>query len=112
MTKTSYLALLLLLSGPVAMAADEEFQISPRLGKGNLQIHSDLPVDHTAVDVDTFGAGITFGYVTPYRCACRRRLHLAGQLEFFRRARRLPLARIHHRYRLSIRNAAGVSFDS
>jgi Outer membrane protein beta-barrel domain len=83
MTKTSYLALLLLLSGPAAMAADEEFQISPRLGKGNLQIHSDLPVDHTAVDVDTFGAGITFGYVTPIGVLAEGGYTSQGNWNFF-----------------------------
>ena len=50
--------------GP-ALAAESEFQINPRFGRGELRIDEFQGVNEELEELDTFGVGVTFALVTP-----------------------------------------------
>jgi hypothetical protein len=56
--------LLSLCAGP-AQAVESEFQISPRFGRGELRINEFKGVNEELEELDTFGLGVAFGYLTP-----------------------------------------------
>lgn len=48
-----------------ALAAEDEFQITPRAGLGDLRVDAFQGVNDQLVDTDTLGLGGAFGYLTP-----------------------------------------------
>ncbi|HEY5809051.1 MAG TPA: outer membrane beta-barrel protein [Povalibacter sp.] len=48
-----------------ALAVDSEFQISPRAGRGELQLDQFRGVNDGLAEVDTIGLGVSFGFLTP-----------------------------------------------
>jgi hypothetical protein len=60
------LAMLCALTTGSAMAAEKtEFQISPRVGRGELKLDQFKNVDDDLAEQDTAGAGVSFGVLTP-----------------------------------------------
>jgi hypothetical protein len=55
----------LLLAAPLALGAEQGFEISPRLGTGLIHIDRGFTLKNTEEDVHTAGAGVTLAYVTP-----------------------------------------------
>ncbi len=54
-----------LLVQPLAAAATPEFQITPHAGLGSLEVDALVGLNQERVDVDTYGSGASFGYLTP-----------------------------------------------
>ena len=48
-----------------AFAVDSEFQISPRAGRGELQLDQFRGVNDELAEIDTGGLGVSFGFLTP-----------------------------------------------
>ena len=55
---------LLALQAP-ADAAESEFQITPRVGRGDLRIDRFEGVDSNLAEIDTYGLGVGMGFLTP-----------------------------------------------
>lgn len=66
MRKTVLTAMLALCGlAPGAYAAESEFQITPRIGQGELEIDAFEGVNDELHETDTYGVGIGFGVLTP-----------------------------------------------
>jgi hypothetical protein len=58
-------ALCAILLSPAASAVDQEFQITPRVGLGSLEVDQFVGLNTERMDVDTYGLGASAGYLTP-----------------------------------------------
>jgi hypothetical protein len=66
MMRTAFVwTLLLALCSGQAVAAESEFQINPRFGRGELRIDEFQGLDDELAELETFGLGVTFAVVTP-----------------------------------------------
>ncbi len=66
MTRTLPFLLLFAALAPTAHAAEGQFQISPRLGKGELRIDEGLTIADAREEVDALSIGCVVGYATPF----------------------------------------------
>ena len=66
-----------------ARAAENEFQITPRAGTGDLRINAFEGVNDQLVDSDTLGLGCAFGYLTPIGILAEIGADSYGQWDLF-----------------------------
>jgi hypothetical protein len=71
------------LVAPVSEAANPEFQISPRVGFGSLEVDQFVGVNDDLVDTDTVGLGVGFGYLTSPGIVLEVGIEDFGNLDFF-----------------------------
>lgn len=82
MRKTVFVAWVLAALMQTAQAAESEFQITPRVGQGELEVDAfdDIPVDKRENDV--YELGIGFGFVTPIGVLVELGMDSHGRLEW------------------------------
>lgn len=66
-----------------AQAAESEFQITPRIGQGELQIDAFEGVNDELHESDTYGVGIGFGVLTPIGVVLEIGGESQGRMELF-----------------------------
>lgn len=66
-----------------ALAVDSEFQISPRAGRGELQLDQFRGVDDRLAEIDTGGLGVSFGFLTPIGVLLEAGTESYGNFDFF-----------------------------
>jgi hypothetical protein len=72
-----------LVTAPVLAAESTEFQISPRAGRGELELEQFRNVDNRIVERDTFGIGVSLGIVTPINVLLEAGTETYGNFDFF-----------------------------
>lgn len=73
---------LLALQG-TAVAADSEFQITPRAGVGELRIDQFVGTQNSLAETDTYGIGVGFGALTPIGVVLEAGYDEFGDFDFF-----------------------------
>jgi len=76
-------ALLLGAITPALGAEDSEFQITPRIGQGELHLDAFEGVDDDLHETDTYGLGIGFGVLTPIGVVLEIGADSQGNIELF-----------------------------
>jgi hypothetical protein len=64
-TRTIAMLSMLIAFAPITYAAEGQFHISPRLGRGEMRIKEPFTVSDRLEDVDALNIGVVFGYSTP-----------------------------------------------
>jgi hypothetical protein len=77
------IALLLGIAQSASSADDSEFQITPRIGQGELRIDAFEDVDENLRETDTYGLGIGFGVLTPIGVIVEVGADSQGNVEIF-----------------------------
>jgi hypothetical protein len=77
------LALLAALLCSQARASEAEFQITPRLGFGEITLDPGVTSITTEKHIDTADAGVSFGYVTPFGLVLEGGLQFQSNFSFF-----------------------------
>lgn len=65
MTRIMPILLMLTMAAPAAYAAEGQFHISPRVGRGEMRIHESFTVSDSLEEVDALNIGAVLGYSTP-----------------------------------------------
>src|SRR5262245_36844021 len=73
---------LLALQAP-AGAVQPEFQITPRVGLGDLRIDQFEGVDNNLAEIDTYGLGVGMGFLTPIGVVFEAGVDDFGDFDFF-----------------------------
>jgi hypothetical protein len=75
--------LLLCVAAQTAFSADSEFQITPRIGQGELQIDAFDGVNEELKETDVYGIGVSFGVLTPIGVVLEVGGESQGRFELF-----------------------------
>ncbi len=65
MTRTIAILSMLIAFAPVTYAAEGQFHISPRLGRGEMRIEEPFTISDRLEEVDALNMGVVLGYSTP-----------------------------------------------
>jgi hypothetical protein len=66
-----------------AFSAESEFQITPRVGMGELRVDQFVGVNDQEITVDTQGLGVSFGFLTPVGVVAEIGADTFGDYNFF-----------------------------
>ena len=66
-----------------ALAVEDEFQITPRVGRGDLRVDAFKGINDQLVDTDIAGLGCGFGYLTPIGIVAEIGGDSYGEFDFF-----------------------------
>ena len=77
------ITLVLTLFTASAQAVESEFQITPRFGRGELRIDEFRGREGDIGELETFGLGVTFGFLTPVGLVLAGGFESYGNLTFF-----------------------------
>ena len=75
--------LLLSVAAQTAFSAESEFQITPRIGQGELQIDAFDGVNEELKETDVYGIGVSFGVLTPIGVVLEVGGESQGRFELF-----------------------------
>jgi hypothetical protein len=68
---------------PLLAAEGAEFQISPRAGRGMLELDRFVNIDDDLAELDTAGLGVSFGVLTPIGLLVEGGTETYGNFDFF-----------------------------
>ena len=75
-------ALVLGAATQTAIGAESEFQITPRIGQGELEVDAFEHIDEDRREADTYGVGVSFGMLTPIGVVVEVGADSQGRLEW------------------------------